>query len=194
MFSSFYKYPRGVRGADSHPAFAGQKWTALRVLTTGLAIFIGATTSATATHNGATLSENHGVFRILGNAAKQSCAAQANVKSVGAQNVGLSLFWLPSKSIHLLVSHPKVTAMGDTQKVRFIFPDGTNLSLRMALQGTQLQALLGLGSGVPSLFQAVKTNASVMIEMVEVGDRFQLDLSARDSVQKGLEDCREWLI
>ena len=77
------------------------------------------------------------------------------------------------------------------QKLRFLFPDGTDLAFTMKLSGTQLQMPLGLASNVPALFHAVKNNPNVRIEISGIEDSIELDLSAQNAVLEAMEACRE---
>jgi hypothetical protein len=149
---------------------------------------------ATAKHNGATLKVDQGLFKVTGSIAKNSCSAQANFKSNSAKPVGFSIYWRPSESMHLLVAHPMVATTSGRQKLRFVFPDGTDLTFSTTAHGKILQMPLGLANNVPALFHAVKTNPNVQIEILGINDTILLELRDHKAVLDAMEDCRQWLI
>jgi len=156
-------------------------------------MLLALTAPAVSATGGAELHENRGDFRIVGMAAKQSCAAQTDQPSVAGKSVALSIYWRPGKSAHLLFRHPDVDPAAGKAKLRFRFPDGTDLTFRMTPVGTMLQMPLGLAHNVPALFQAVKTNASVEIDIVGIDDKLDLGLEKWTEVKSALEACGKWL-
>ncbi len=148
---------------------------------------------AMAKHNGATMMDDRGLFQISGNAAKNACTAETRLNSAAANKVGLSIYWRPSQSIHLLVRHPAFQSSAAKQTLRFRFPDGTEMTFRLKQYGKIAQMPLGLETVVSSLFHAIKKNTSVTIDLVDVGDSIELDLSERKAVEDGMEACRQWL-
>jgi len=141
----------------------------------------------------ATMFDNRGAFQLRGKVADNSCTAQTNLQSASDKPVGLALYWRPKKSLYLLVSHPDVSEDGSKQKIRFSFPSGKSIALKLTLRDKTLQARLGIGSNIPALFHEVKVNSSVNVELVGLNDSFRIDLSEKGNVQQGLLDCRAWL-
>ncbi len=141
----------------------------------------------------ATMFDNRGAFQLRGKVADRSCTAQTNLQSASNKPVGLALYWRPKKSLFLLVSHPDATNDGSKQKIRFRFPDGKSIALKLTLRDKTLQARLGIGSNIPALFHEVKINSSVMIELEGLNDSFRIDLAEKGNVQQGLLDCQKWL-
>jgi len=141
----------------------------------------------------AMLQENRGSFRIVGNRAKQSCAAQTDQPSRAGKSVSMSIYWKPGISADLLFRHPDVDASTGKAKLRFQFPDGTDLTFRMTPVGTILQMPLGLAHNVPALFHAVKTNARVEIDIIGISDKLDLDLAQWTEVKSAMEACGKWL-
>ncbi|NOX39655.1 MAG: hypothetical protein GXP05_03815 [Alphaproteobacteria bacterium] len=141
----------------------------------------------------ATMFDNRGAFQLRGKIADRSCTAQTNLQSASDKPVGLALYWRPKKSLFLLVSHPDVTTDGSMQKIRFRFPDGKSVALKLTLRDKTLQARLGIGSSIPALFHEVKISSSVNVELVGLDDSFRIDLAEKGNVQQGLLDCQKWL-
>ncbi len=164
-----------------------------RALAMATAVIFFAAPPALAKHNGAELAQNHGNFRIIGIAAKNSCAAQTDQLSTGAKLVALSIYWRPDESIHLLFRHPDVDPAKGKTKLRFRFPDGTDLAFNMTPVGTMLQMPLGLAHNIPTLFYAVKNNPNVEIDIIGIDDKLKLDLAEWPAVWDAMEACGTWL-